>query len=157
LQMIMERSGRGLLRNFFEAFEESHTKSLSWQPVSLPGIETATSWVQVHNDAAAPANSVLMAENLKCTMVAPPVAKSHNSSSDGPDVTGRQARLQDATISVYLLDNNGNVHSNGERILLLPTDTALHSLHLQISYSRESVVIFRMRFNVLTEVNGGTR
>jgi hypothetical protein len=29
LQMIMERSGRGLLRNFFEAFEESHTKSLS--------------------------------------------------------------------------------------------------------------------------------
>jgi hypothetical protein len=83
--------------------------------------------------------------------------KSHNSSSNGPDVTGRRAHWHDDTFSVYWLDNSGNVHSNGEHILLLPTDTDDHSLHLQISYSRVSVVIFCVRFNVLTEVNGGRR
>jgi hypothetical protein len=71
LEMIIKRSGRGLLdiffQNFLGSFEESPKISWSRQQVSRPEIEITTS-------GAVPTCSVLMEENLKCTMVAPRIA-----------------------------------------------------------------------------------
>jgi hypothetical protein len=71
LEMIVKRSGRALLhilfQNFLGAFEKTLKISLSGQQVSRPETEIITC-------GAAPTCSVVMEENLKCTMVAPRIA-----------------------------------------------------------------------------------
>jgi hypothetical protein len=71
LEMIIERSGHGLLdllfQNFVGAFEESPKISWSEKQVSRPEIEITTS-------GSTPTCSVLMEGNLRCTMVAPRIA-----------------------------------------------------------------------------------